>query len=136
MNDEPSRPTVYFDGGCSLCRAEIGHYRGNDRSGALRFADVSRADAELPVGVTRPQALRRFHVRAGNGRQLSGAAAFVEVWRHLPGWRWAARAASLPGALAVLELGYRLFLPVRPRVSRLFGKLPRRGAISPGAEPG
>jgi predicted DCC family thiol-disulfide oxidoreductase YuxK len=67
--------------------------------------------------------MQRFHVRAGDGRVLSGAAAFVEVWTRLPRWRWAARAASLPGALAALELGYRMFLPVRPFISRLL----RRG---------
>lgn len=133
VSREPATSTVYFDGACPLCRAEIGLYRGRDRSGALCFVDVSRAGAELPAGVTQGQALRRFHVRAGNGVVLSGAAAFVEVWSRLPGWRWAARAASLPGALAVLELGYRRFLPVRPFVSRLFGRLTRRGAGSPGA---
>ena len=127
VTHEPSTSTVYFDGGCPLCRAEIGYYRGRDRSGALRFVDVAATGAELPVGVTQRQALQRFHVRAGNGQLRSGAAAFVEVWSHLPGWRWAARAASLPGALAVLELGYRLFLPVRPFVSRLFGRLTRHG---------
>ena len=131
MIHEPSSSTGYFDGGCPLCRAEIGYYRGQDRSGALRFVDVSQADAALPVGVTRPQALRRFHVRAVDGRLRSGAAAFVEVWARLPGWRWAARAAALPGALAVLELGYRLFLPVRPFVSRLFGRLTRRYGVIP-----
>ena len=127
MTHEPSASTVYFDGGCPLCRAEIGYYGGPDRSGALCFVDVSQTESELPAGVTRLQALRRFHVRAGDGRLRSGAAAFVEVWARLPGWRWAARAAALPGALAVLELGYRLFLPVRPFVSRLFGRLTRRG---------
>jgi predicted DCC family thiol-disulfide oxidoreductase YuxK len=67
--------------------------------------------------------MERFHVRASDGRVLSGAAAFVEVWTRLPKWRWAARAASLPGMLAVLELGYRMFLPVRPFISRLFGRV-------------
>jgi predicted DCC family thiol-disulfide oxidoreductase YuxK len=67
--------------------------------------------------------MERFHVRASDGRVLSGAMAFVEVWTRLPKWRWAARAASLPGALAALELGYRMFLPVRPFISRLFGRV-------------
>jgi hypothetical protein len=38
-----------------------------------------------------------------DGRVLSGAAAFVEVWTRLPKWRWAARAASLPGAIPALD---------------------------------
>jgi predicted DCC family thiol-disulfide oxidoreductase YuxK len=67
--------------------------------------------------------MERFHVRAGDGRVLSGAAAFVEVWTRLPQWRWAARAASLPGAITALEFGYRMFLPVRPFVSRLLRRV-------------
>ena len=69
------------------------------------------------------------------GRVLSGAAAFVEVWTRLPRWRWAARAASLPGALAALELGYRIFLPVRPIISRVFGRVLKLQSIFDGAKP-
>jgi predicted DCC family thiol-disulfide oxidoreductase YuxK len=120
MSHDP-KATVYFDGACPLCRAEIGHYRRTDRDGALCFVDVSESAAVLPDGMTRQQAMARFHVQAGDGRVVSGAAGFVEVWRHLPRWRWAARIASLPGVTAVLELGYRMFLPIRPALARGVG---------------
>ncbi|CAL76616.1 conserved hypothetical protein [Bradyrhizobium sp. ORS 278] len=126
MGPEPAPSTVYFDGSCPLCQAEIGYYSRTDEAGALCFVDISQAGAETPDGMTQQQAMARFHVRAGDGRLLSGAAAFVEVWRRLPRWRWAARVASLPGALAVLELGYRLFLPVRPLISRGLGRILQR----------
>lgn len=128
MATELSQSTVYYDGSCSLCRAEIEFYRRSDNSDALSFVDVSETDASIPAGLTQQRALERFHVRAGNGQILSGAAAFVEVWARLPRWQWAARAAALPGAMAALELGYRLFLPVRPVISRLFGKMQRPSA--------
>jgi predicted DCC family thiol-disulfide oxidoreductase YuxK len=118
---EPTRSTVYFDGSCPLCRAEIGYYRRKDHSGALCFVDVSEPDALVPDGLTQRQAMERFHVSAGNGLLLSGAAAFIEVWARLPRWRWAARAAALPGAITALEFGYRVFLPARPFIARLFG---------------
>jgi predicted DCC family thiol-disulfide oxidoreductase YuxK len=114
-----SPSTVYFDGSCPLCRAEIGYYRRTDKASALCFVDVSEADAVTPKGISQQRAMARFHVRAGDGRVVSGAAAFVEVWRCLPRWRWAARVASVPGALSVLEWGYRMFLPVRPYMARL-----------------
>ena len=120
MESEVPKSTLFFDGSCPLCRAEIGLYRRQDQADALSFVDASATGAVTPQGMTQQQAMERFHVRAGDGRVLSGAAAFVEVWSRLPGGRWAARAAALPGALAVLELGYRMFLPVRP-ISRLFG---------------
>ena len=118
---EPTRSTVYFDGSCPLCRAEIGYYRRKDHSGALCFVDVSEPDALVPEGLTQRRAMERFHVSAGNGQLLSGAAAFIEVWARLPRWRWAARAAALPGAITALEFGYRVFLPARPFIARLFG---------------
>ena len=123
MQTESSKSTIYFDGSCPLCQAEIAHYRGTDRAGALCFVDVSATDASLPDGLTRVQAMERFHARDRNGQLLSGAAAFVEVWSRLPTWRWAARAAALPGAMSALEGGYRLFLQIRPFIARLFGKL-------------
>lgn len=134
MEPERSKPTVYFDGSCPLCQAEIGYYRRKDQAGTFCFVDVSETAASTPEGITQQQAMKRFHVRAGDGRLLSGAAAFVEVWTLLPKWRWAARAASLPGALAALELGYRIFLPVRPFISRLFGLVLRILALGSGAK--
>jgi predicted DCC family thiol-disulfide oxidoreductase YuxK len=128
VTPDPSQSTIYFDGSCPLCQAEIGYYRRTDQAGALCFVDVSEAGAVTPEGISQQKAMARFHVQASDGRVLSGAAAFVEVWRRLPRWRWAARAASLPGALAALELGYRMFLPVRPFISRSVRRLRgRRG---------
>jgi predicted DCC family thiol-disulfide oxidoreductase YuxK len=123
MEAELERSTVYFDGSCPLCRAEIGHYRREDHSGALCFVDVSHPDALVPDGLTRRRAMERFHVRAENGALLSGAAAFVQIWSRLPRWHWAARAAALPGMLALLELSYRLFLPARPMLAAIFGRV-------------
>jgi len=123
VQTEILKSTVYFDGSCPLCRAEIAHCRSINHAGALSFVDVSETDASLLTDLTQQQAMERFHVRAGNGQLLSGAAAFVEVWSRLPRWRWAARAATLPGVTPALEHGYRLFLPVRPLISRLFGNL-------------
>jgi predicted DCC family thiol-disulfide oxidoreductase YuxK len=134
VETEPARSTVYFDGSCPLCRAEIGYYRRNDRFGALCFIDVSEPDASVPADLTQRRAMERFHVRAGTGQLLSGAAAFVEVWARSPRWRWAARAAALPGALAALEFGYSVLLPVRPFISRLVGKMQKLGTRADGAK--
>ena len=136
MESELSRATVYFDGSCPLCRAEIEYYRHKDEAGALCFVDVSRHGAVTPEGMTPEQAMQRFHVRANNGRVLDGAAAFVEVWTRLPNWRWAARAASLPEALVVLELAYRMFLPARPFISRLVARVLKIQTISHEAKRG
>lgn len=133
MKSRRGKSAVYDDGSCPLCRAEIGLYRRIDQAGALCFVDVSASGASTPPGVTPAQAMRRFHVASSDGRVMSGAAAFVEVWSRLPSWRWAARVASLPGALATLEWGYRLFLRVRPLISQIFARLARFAARGEGA---
>jgi len=135
VESEVRKSTVFFDGSCPLCRAEIGYYHRQDQAGALCFVDVSDPGAVAPEGITQRRAMERFHVRASDGSVLSGAAAFVEVWTRLPKWRWAARAASLPGALAALELGYRMFLPVRPIISRVFGRILKLQSVFDGAKP-
>lgn len=109
--------TVYFDGSCPLCSVEIRHYASRSGAERLRFVDVSQPDAAVGPELTAGDAMRRFHVRNSDGTLLSGARAFVAIWQTLPGWRLAARIASLPGVTAILEIGYRLFLPIRPALS-------------------
>lgn len=117
--------TVYYDGSCPLCRLEIDHYRRQTGAEAICFRDVSPADAPTEADLPRDAAMARFHVRREDGALVSGAAAFVEVWRALPRWRWAARVAALPGLVWLLEIAYRGFLPIRPVLSRLAGRLRR-----------
>jgi predicted DCC family thiol-disulfide oxidoreductase YuxK len=114
---------VLYDGACPLCRREIGLYRDLQANTPVCFADVSDAALPLPPGTTREQLLARFHVRAGDGRLLSGAQAFLALWAALPGWRWLARAGRLPGAAWVLECGYRGFLRGRPTLQRWAARL-------------
>lgn len=118
VQPDASGLTVLFDGSCPLCRREIGVYQGLNATCPIDWLDVSSVKA-LPVDdATRARYMARFHVRRADGQLLSGAAAFVALWRSLPGWRWLGRLASLPGVTPVLELAYRGFLPLRPRLQR------------------
>jgi len=120
----PNQPaaTVYFDGSCPLCRAEIGLYRKQAKAENICFVDASNPANPLGDDLDPHRAMRRFHVRKEDGSLVSGAAAFVEIWKQLPRWRWAARVAAIPGMLVLLETGYKLFLAARPYLS---GRIPR-----------
>jgi predicted DCC family thiol-disulfide oxidoreductase YuxK len=122
LSDPKNKTVIFFDGSCPLCRFEIGMYSDCDTSGALRLVDVSGANAALPQVLDKEKAMARFHVIAQDGRMLSGAAAFIEVWRPLRGWRWAATVASLPGLTATLECAYSVFLKLRSALVQLFRK--------------
>ncbi|MBG6077336.1 demethoxyubiquinone hydroxylase family protein [Polaromonas sp. CG_9.11] len=110
--------TVLFDGACPLCRREVGVYQALKPAQPVAWLDVSKASVPLTLE-DRARYLARFHVRREDGSLLSGAAAFVALWRVMPGWRWLARLAMLPGATPVLERLYRGFLRVRPGIQRL-----------------
>lgn len=116
--------TVLYDGACPLCSREIDWYRQKTADETIDWVDVSAdTTATLPGGIEHAAALRRFHVIQPDGSVSSGAAAFVRLWQAFPGLRRAAGLLSGAMPLAVLESGYRLFLPIRPLLARL---LPRR----------
>lgn len=121
--DRPDTLTVLYDGACPLCRREIAHMEGLARGQAdsgLCFVDIHAGDGAIAcTAPERARLLARFHVQRQDGSRLDGAAAFVAMWARLPGWRWAARLARLPGALTLLEWAYRGFLRLRPGLQRL-----------------
>lgn len=127
----PGERTVMFhDGACPLCSIEVAHYRALDRDGAVDFVDASDPNAEAALaarGLSRAQALQRLHVIDADGRVVSGARAFIALWRRLPGWRRLAPIAGAPPIVWVLEGLYRLFLPLRPALAFIAARLaPRR----------
>ncbi|OYY65138.1 DUF393 domain-containing protein [Sphingomonas sp. 28-62-11] len=110
--------TIWFDGGCPLCRSEIALMRRLDKRDAISFIDVSNGETACPID--RDALLARFHARE-NGVMLSGAAAFAAMWRAIPLLRPIGLAARNEAVLAMLEWLYRRFLVVRPMLQRLAG---------------
>lgn len=111
---------VFYDGACPLCRREIGFYRRCEGSQAIEFIDVSKeTGGEVAPGLSRDEAMRRFHVRGADGKIVSGGMAFVQLWKALPGLRRAGRLLSLWPLPILLEGAYRAFLVLRPALQRL-----------------
>ena len=112
-----SELTVMFDGSCPLCRREIALYQSLTPLQTVSWRDVS-SDLTGLSQTDQARYMARFHVQLGDGRLISGAAAFVALWLVMPGWRWLGRVARLPGVTGALELGYGAFLHLRPYLQR------------------
>jgi predicted DCC family thiol-disulfide oxidoreductase YuxK len=110
----PERPIVYYDGGCPVCSREIKIYRARPGQDSFAWVDVTQADdAALGPGLSRSAAMARMHVRRADGIVVSGAAAFAEIWRGMPGLKWLGTLLGIPPFGALAECGYLIFLRVR-----------------------
>ena len=119
--------TVYFDGSCPMCRAEVGVYRRLPEAAQIDWVDVSAAQ-DLG-GLSCQAAMARFHVRDCQGRLFSGAAAFSRMWRVFPGWRWLGWLSAWPPMSWLSEGAYRLFLIFRPTLQKWVRRWFDKGAV-------
>lgn len=115
--------TVYYDGDCPICSREVAHYRGLDAAGRIAWRDIAaEPSASDEAGVSCEAAMARMHAMTAEGDVVSGARAFIEIWRRTPGWGWAARLLSVPPILWIAEQGYSVFAPRRQAISRFAAK--------------
>lgn len=111
---DPCPPTLYFDGSCPVCSREVAMYRQQTGAERLCWIDASSCDsAQLGPGLTREAALARLHLRQADGRLVSGAQAFTNLWQNLPAWSPLGRILGAKPVLPLLEAGYRIFLFIR-----------------------
>ena len=107
--------TVYYDGGCPLCIREIDFYRRRKGADRIGWIDLSAIDApEVVPGLSKADALARFHVQTPAGQILSGARAFAAMWAALPSTRLLGRIMAAPGLVQLFEVLSRRFLKIRP----------------------
>ena len=119
----PRYITMFYDGGCSLCRREVHHYRRLDRDRNVRWIDISVGEDQLAAfGLTRESAMGRLHVLDAAGQVQTGAAAFSVLWSALPYYRWLARIIRYLRLIPVLECFYRPF--ARWRLARRCSNCP------------
>ncbi len=76
------KDTLYYDGACPLCRAEINKLRILTR-GKLEFENIHDLEhaADLP---DRQTLMSRLHLRTADGEWLTGLDANIRAWRHTP----------------------------------------------------
>lgn len=116
---QPQKLTVFYDGDCPLCRREIGFYQRRKGAGRIEWRDVSALPAgAVAKGLSKCEAMARFHVMDADGAYFSGAEGFAKLWAALPSFRWLGLAAQVKPVLWLLERLYEWFLTVRPRLQK------------------
>ena len=61
--------TIFFDGGCPLCKREVDFLQSRNQEGHLRFIDINSSDFSLDFknGITYKQAMELIHALKSNG---------------------------------------------------------------------
>lgn len=112
--------TVYFDGACPLCAAEIRILAARNRHHLLHFVDLSQPGVELMCAVVCSRAMENIHAVLDDGRTLVGVPVFAEAYRRadLPLLAWLLSRTWLRW---LLEPAYAFFARHRARISALLG---------------
>lgn len=105
---KPAPVTIWYDSLCPICSREIAIMRGLDWRRRIAFVDLHAAGTDCPLDPA--VLLARFHARDGDGRVVSGAAAFALMWRQIPLLWPLGQMARIPAVLILLERAYVRFL--------------------------
>jgi predicted DCC family thiol-disulfide oxidoreductase YuxK len=117
-----TKVTVFYDGLCVLCSREIEHYRRSRGADLINFVDICAPGFDPASHGVDPKAVHRvMHVKRADGTLATEVDAFIAIWTTLPGYWLLARIARLGFVRFFLNIGYHLFVRVRPY-------LPRRSA--------
>jgi predicted DCC family thiol-disulfide oxidoreductase YuxK len=113
--------TLFYDGACPLCQAEILFLQNRNATGLLRFVDInsSQYDAQQ-VGVSCEEALASMYGQIEGEAPINGVAVFGEAYRraNLPFMTWLfTRNWMMP----ILGPSYRFFAKHRHGISVFFG---------------
>ena len=118
--------TLFYDGACPLCQAEILFLSGRNQSQLLDFVDINseRFNPQV-VGVSCEAALAAMYGQFASGKLIQGVAVFPEAYRraNLPRLAWLFSRKPLQ---PVLKLAYLFFAKNRHAISRLLGPIALR----------
>ena len=77
-----TRDTLYYDGNCPLCRAEIDRLRRFSQ-GRIELRDVHALEPQ-EVDIDKTELLARLHLMTADGEWITGLEANIRAWRHTP----------------------------------------------------
>lgn len=126
--------TMFYDGGCPLCRREVGHYQRLDRARRIRWINIDTEPEELErLGITQEEGMRRLHALNADGQLVTGTYAFATIWSELPYYRRIGHLVKRLRILKLLDRAYELFARWRFR-RRLKDRATEHTATNNGTE--
>ena len=74
--------TIFFDGGCPLCKREVDFLQSKNQKESLRFIDINSSDFSLDLenGITYRQAMERIHALKSDGSVIKDIKVFQEAY--------------------------------------------------------
>jgi predicted DCC family thiol-disulfide oxidoreductase YuxK len=113
--------TLYYDGNCGICRAEMARLRAWDKASRLAFADIAVPDFVPPPGVNLPALNVEMHAQTGDGRLLVGIDSLLAAYT-LVGRGWMVAPLRVPALRPMFSAMYRSFARNRYRISAWLGR--------------
>ena len=110
--------TIFFDGGCPLCKREVDFLESRNQKGYLRFIDINSTDfyLELKYGITYKQAMDRIHALRSDGFLIKDIKVFQEAYS-LIGLGWIYAPTKLPILDKFIEFIYGLWAKYRLQIT-------------------
>ena len=98
---------VYFNNSCKICRSEINLYK-KEKIEEIDWIDITNnQSAELETQKNDKTLLRRLHVKDGDN-VISGAEAFLLVWKKIPKYRFLYNFFKIPIIFSVFSFFYEI----------------------------
>ena len=113
---------VYFNNSCNICRAEINLYKKQNIKD-IEWIDITdNKSAEIETQKNDKALLRRLHIKDGE-KIISGAEAFLLVWKKIPKYKFLYTFFKAPVIFTLFSISYEiiaffLYLKNRKQLSK------------------
>ena len=98
---------VYFNNSCNICRAEINLYKKQNIKD-IEWIDITdNKSAELETLKDDKALLRRLHIKDGE-KVISGAEAFLLVWKKIPKYKFLYTFFKIPIIFTLFSYFYEI----------------------------
>ena len=98
---------VYYNNSCSICRAEINIYKKQNIED-IEWIDITKNKvAEIETSKNDKALLRRLHVKDGD-KVISGAEAFLFVWKKIPKYNFLYTVLRIPIIFTLFSWCYEI----------------------------